>query len=40
MPKVKDLLIASSAIANSKVLFTTDSDFEIFREYGLKLEIV
>lgn len=39
-PKVKDLLIASSAIANSKILFTTDSDFEIFRNYGLKLEVI
>jgi len=40
MPKVKDLFIASSAIANSKTLFTTDSDFEIFRKYGLKLEVI
>jgi|GEM_PF-466054 hypothetical protein len=40
IPKVKDLLIASSAIANSKILFTADIDFEVFRDYGLKLEMV
>ncbi len=34
VPKVKDLLIASSAIAHSKTLYTCDSDFEIFREFG------
>ncbi len=40
IPKVKDLLIASSAIAHSKILYTCDSDFEVFREYGLKLKIL
>jgi predicted nucleic acid-binding protein len=39
-PKVKDLLIASSAIAHSKTLYTCDSDFEMFKEYGLKLKIL
>ncbi len=40
VPKVKDLLIASSAIAHSKILYTCDSDFEIFREYGLRFVII
>jgi len=40
MPKVKDLLIASSAIASDKILITRDSDFEIFRKFGLRVEFV
>ncbi len=40
VPKVKDLLIASSAIAYSKTLYTCDSDFEIFKEYGLRVVII
>ena len=32
VPKVKDLLIASSAIASDKILITRDSDFEIFKK--------
>ncbi len=39
-PKVKDLFIASSTIASDKVLITKDSDFEIFRRYGLRVEFV
>ena len=38
LPKVKDLLIASSSIAKSKKLFACDSDFKLFENYGLKLE--
>jgi len=37
IPKVGDLLIASSAIAHSKILYTCDSDFETFKEYGLRV---
>ena len=40
IPKVRDLLIASSAIASDKVLITRDSDFEVFRKFGLKVEFV
>ena len=40
IPKVKDLLIASSAIANDKVLITRDLDFEVFRKFGLRVEFV
>ena len=40
MPKVKDLLIASSAIASDKILITRDSDFEVFRKFGLRVEFV
>ena len=39
-PKAKDLFIASSAIASGKVLITKDSDFEVFKRYGLKVEFV
>lgn len=34
MPKVKDLLIAATCIANNKRLITADGDFEIFKGYG------
>ena len=40
MPKVKDLLIASSAIASDKILITRDSDFEVFRKFGLRVEFI
>ncbi|MBO8174999.1 MAG: type II toxin-antitoxin system VapC family toxin [Thermococcus sp.] len=40
LPPAKDLLIAASAIAHDKILFTCDDDFEIFRKYGLKLELI
>lgn len=40
VPKVKDLLIASSAIANDLVIVTRDKDFEIFKNFGLKVEFV
>ena len=40
IPKVKDLLIASSAIAHDLTVMTRDKDFEIFGSFGLKLEIV
>ncbi|MBO8180814.1 MAG: type II toxin-antitoxin system VapC family toxin [Archaeoglobus sp.] len=40
VPKVKDLLIASSAIANDLAVVTRDRDFEIYRAFGLKVEIV
>lgn len=34
----KDLLIAATAI--NSVLFTCDKEFERFKEYGLKVEIL
>ncbi len=40
IPKVKDLLIASSAIAHSKKLYTCDTDFKIFKDYGLDVAIL
>ncbi len=40
VPKVKDLLISSSAIAHNKLLITTDKDFEVFRKFGLNLKII
>ncbi len=40
VPKVKDLLIASSAIANDLVIVTRDRDFEIFENFGLKVKFV
>jgi len=40
IPKVKDLLIASSAIANDLVVVTRDRDFEIFKSFGLKVEVL
>lgn len=40
IPKIKDLLIASSAIVNDKILITKDSDFEVFRKFGLKVEFL
>jgi len=39
-PPTKDLLIASTAIANDVELFTCDNDFERFKEYGLKVKIL
>ena len=40
MPKIKDLLIAATCIANNKKLITGDGDFEAFRKYGLEVEII
>ncbi len=40
MPKVKDLLIAATCIANNKKLITGDGDFESFKKYGLDVEII
>ena len=40
IPKIKDLLIAATCIANSKRLITMDWDFELFKEYGLDVEII
>ncbi len=40
MPKIKDLLIAATCIANNKQLMTTDGDFESFKDYGLEVEII
>ena len=40
VPKVKDPLISSSAIAHDKLLITTDRDSEVFRRFGLNLKIV
>ncbi|MDI9609986.1 MAG: type II toxin-antitoxin system VapC family toxin [Archaeoglobales archaeon] len=40
IPSVKDLLLASTAIAKDKIILTCDEDFEIFRDYGLKLKIL
>ncbi|MCD6189585.1 MAG: type II toxin-antitoxin system VapC family toxin [Thermococcus sp.] len=37
---LKDLLIASTAIAHNAELCTCDSDFERFKEYGLKVKIL
>jgi len=39
-PPAKDLLIAASAIAHDKLLVTFDTDFEVFRRYGLRIEIM
>jgi len=40
MPKIKDLLIAATCIANDKKLITGDGDFESFKKYGLDVEII
>jgi tRNA(fMet)-specific endonuclease VapC len=40
MPKIKDLLIAATCIANNKRLITTDGDFEVFKGYGLDVEFI
>ncbi len=40
VPKVKDLLIASSAIANDLIVVTRDKDFEIFSNFGLRVKLV
>jgi len=40
IPKVKDLLIASSAIANDKLLITCDRDFKLFERFGLNVRII
>jgi tRNA(fMet)-specific endonuclease VapC len=40
MPKLKDLLIAATCIAHTKRLLTTDSDFEMFQEFGLTVEVI
>ena len=40
MPKIKDLLIAATCIANNKKLITGDGDFESFKKYGLEVEII
>jgi len=40
MPKIKDLLIAATCIANDKKLITGDGDFEFFKKYGLDVEII
>jgi hypothetical protein len=40
MPKIKDLLIAATCITHTKLLLTTDSDFEIFHEFGLTVEVI
>ncbi len=40
MPKIKDLLIAATCIANNKRLITGDGDFETFKGYGLDVEVI
>lgn len=40
IPKIKDLLIAATCIANNKKLITGDGDFESFKKYGLEVEII
>jgi predicted nucleic acid-binding protein len=40
MPRIKDLLIASTCIANHERLLTTDRDFEVFKDYGLDIEFI
>ncbi|RLF61224.1 MAG: type II toxin-antitoxin system VapC family toxin [Thermoplasmata archaeon] len=37
IPKLKDLFIASIALANNKPVITIDQDFLIFTELGLKV---
>jgi len=40
MPKIKDLLIAATCIANNDKLLTMDKDFDVFRKYGLAVESI
>ncbi|WP_456475848.1 type II toxin-antitoxin system VapC family toxin [Candidatus Pyrohabitans sp.] len=40
IPPLKDLFIASIAIANNKPLVTCDIDFETFKENGLKVMLL
>jgi len=40
LPPTKDLLIAATTIAHNATLFTCDKEFERFKEYGLKVEIL
>ncbi|WP_457550819.1 type II toxin-antitoxin system VapC family toxin [Archaeoglobus sp.] len=40
IPSIKDLFIASICIANNLTLITLDRDFEIFKEFGLNVEIL
>ncbi|AEC51895.1 nucleic acid-binding protein [Pyrococcus sp. NA2] len=40
LPPLKDLLIAATAIAHDMTLITCDRDFEMFKEYGLKVKIL
>ncbi len=40
LPPAKDLLIAATAIAHDKLLMTLDHDFLLFRDYGLKVELL
>ena len=40
MPKIKDLLIAATCIANNKKLLTMDKDFDVFRGFGLDVEFL
>jgi len=39
-PPFKDLLIASTAIAHNATLYTCDTDFKRFEEYGLKVKVL
>ena len=39
-PSAKDLLMVTSAIAHDKLLVTLDADFEVFRRYGPKAELI
>ena len=40
IPSLKDLFIASIAIANNKPLITCDTDFEAFEENGLRVILI
>ncbi len=40
VPPAKDLLIAATAIAHDKPVFTCDRDFEVLSEYGLKFKTI
>ncbi len=40
MSSIKDLFVASICIANRVPLVTTDKNFEVFKEFGLYLELV
>ena len=40
IPPAKDLLIAATVVAHDKVLITLDRDFLLFKDYGLKVELL
>ena len=40
IPPANDLLIAATVVAHDKVLITLDRDFLLFKDYGLKVELL